>query len=179
MLSRLNGHPFIFSICMLAAASKGYAEENGPVVQINLLSEYFIKGDYSLSYDVLVGSEIQYYFSHSQPLHHFVKSGYRASTSQSGSALELFNLDLGSRYHMGTFWGNKLFANYSVGAVYSSEEFSIQLIDREANTSFSDWALQGSVALDMELGNQLSSKLFFNQIDSKGSSAGLSVSLAF
>ncbi len=87
--------PFCFLICILTtAASKGYAQENEPDFQINLLSEYFIKGDFSISYDSMVRGDIQYYFSHSQPWHHVVKSGYRTSTSQSDAALELLRENL-------------------------------------------------------------------------------------
>jgi len=182
MLTKAKRHKLSFPILMISSllfSGHGYAKDEDKDWQINLLSEYFLQGDYGVTYDAVIGGELVYFFSHKQAWHHFFKSGYRRNTEQNGAALNLYNIDIGSKFDITTLWERNLFIEYSVGAVYSDEKFSTQLIDRKATSRFSDWNFQSAVGIGMDFNEQFSSKIYVNQIGATATSIGVSFSVIF
>lgn len=165
MLLLLGGNPTI------AEDTKDY--------QLSLTTDLMWQGDFSINHDAIVGVDLQYYLKDEQPWRHFLTTGYRQSAETEGASLTIFNAGMGTQYEFGKLWGKSVYSEFTLGAMYSQEKFSVTLIDREASSSFQDWDIQASMGIGMNFSETYSGKLYLKQFGSKGNSLGLSFSTSF
>lgn len=160
------------------------AEQQNKDFQLNLNAEYLFQGNYDVTYDAFAGAELQYFFSENKDWKHFIRGGFKqniidANSANNGPSINIYSLDVGSRYNLTSIWNHNLYGEYSLGVAHSREEFSAELIDRTTKDSFSETNLKASLGLGMEFSQHLDGQLFVNQIGSKSSSVGFGVSYKF
>lgn len=179
-LSTLIGFAALLSSPSSAAEDMSLGDWFDPSrLKINASTEYLIQGDFSASYDVLAGGEVQYTLYETDHWQHFIKAGYRQALASDNSSLSLFDVGFGSSYGLTQIYGKTVSVDYTLGAVYSSEEFSTQLIDKEIKKTFTATDFQASVGLSLELSDHFHSRLFVSQMGNKATSAGLNLSYEF
>ena len=155
-----------------------YAEQTSQKLQLDLSAEFLIAGDIDIDDDVLAGAELSYFFYEINQTPVFLSVGVRTDVDNEGVAVDIYNIDIGSQYTLGKLFGKKTFLEYSFGATYTRQEYSISLIDREANNTFSEVGAKASLELGLALSRQFSTKLFFNQY-SDTTTTGLGLSYSF
>ena len=167
-------------VCLQHAA---IAEDHDKKFQLNLDAEYLIAGNYSVSYDALAGASLQYFLHQSDRWNHFVRGGFKQNivdaNSSGGSTINIYSLDIGSRYQFASLWNKNLYGEFSLGAAHSREEFSNQLIDRTTKDTFSETNIKAGLGLGMEFTRNLDGQLYLSQLGSKSSAAGFSLSYKF
>lgn len=146
--------------------------------QFNLFTEMLMEGELDIEEDALIGGELKYFFDQNQTFKHFVAGGYRTDLENEGSSVDIFNIDIGSQYSFGKLWGNRAFVEYSVGAIYSQVDYSIDLIDRETSHSFDEFNYKASVAVGLDFQEDFSTQLFINRLGDS-TTLGLGVSYRF
>lgn len=169
--------PFILLLLFDSTAIK--AGESSNDFQFDFFTEVPLSGTLSVDDDTLVGTEFKYFFQRAEPHHFFTAIGFRTDVDKSGSSLEMFNVDIGAQYDLPNFWGERSYLEYSIGATYSNEEFSFNLIDREITNSFDGSGFKASLGLGFEFETGVDTKFFINQYDGNSTTFGISFSLSF
>ena len=159
--------------------AEGKLDSQPDSFELNLNSQYLVTGNYEPSYDILVGSEFKYRFENLDISGLFVKAAMSGSIGSSGSKLTIYSASIGRQHTLFNVLNKNVFADYSLGLAYHSEEFSTQLIDRTAITTFTRWEYQADAGIGINFNDQFSSRLFINQLGSQGTAAGLDVSFKF
>lgn len=171
-------HNFLTGLFSVTLCAYAVAEEEQRF-EISFSPEFIQGGDYEINHDGLIGVDLKYYLKNSESWRYFINTSYHQSIEREGSALDIFNLGVGSQYQFGSLWGKIVYTELSLGALYSQEQFSVTLIDREASSSFQDWDFVCSLGLGMKFSDNYSGKLYFKQLGSMGNSIGLSFSTSF
>lgn len=169
----------LISFSSLCVVSGHVFADEGKDYQVDFTSEILLSGSLNLEDDVLAGTELKYFLTHTVDHHPYLSVSYRTDLDHEGSSLDILGFDLGSQYDLGSIWGNRTFVEYSIGATYFNEEYSTQLIDRSTTNSFSSVGYKASLGFGFDFFDNFSTKLFFNQYDGDSRTGGLGISYSF
>lgn len=177
-----NIKPAVLILLGSSLLNTGFAEDlnaNTEIFELNLNTQYVATGNYKASYDFLVGSEFKYQVEELDIPGLFVKASISGNVESSDSKLTIYSASIGRQHNLFTVLNRNVFADYSLGLGYHSEEFSTQLIDRKATKTFTNWEYQADAGLGINFTDQLSSRFFINQLGSQGTAVGLNASFKF
>lgn len=166
------------SLCNMSFADNASLDQ-AEVFELNLNTQYIATGNYEPSYDFLVGTEFKYQVKELDVPGLFVKAAISGNVESTDSKLTIYSASVGRQHNLFTVMNKNVFADYSLGLAYHTEEFSTQLIDRKATTTFTNWEYQADAGIGINFTDQLSSRFFVNRLGSQGTAAGLDVSFKF
>ncbi|MDA9557443.1 hypothetical protein N9R79_08090 [Vibrio sp.] len=163
---------------IVLCSSNVQSSETEKSVQVDVSSEMLATGDMDIEDDVLLGAEVKAFFWQSSRHHPYSALGYKTDLDDEGVAVEHYYVDLGAQYDVTSVWGKGLFIEYSIGLAEVTEDYSIQLIDRNTTHSYSESVYKASFGAGINWNQSWSSKLYINQFDDT-TNLGLSVGYAF
>ena len=175
-LSRID---FLFLVILFFHSSLIYANEKPKRFQVDIMSELSLAGDLNINEDVLIGAELKYFLFHSGSHHPYVSAAIRTDVDKDGNAWDIWTADIGSQYDLPTLWGKRTYLEYAGGIVYSSEEISVELIDRTSTSTFDEVDFKASLGVGLDFNERIGSKLYVNQYGDIGTSLGLSLNYSF
>jgi len=165
---------------LFAPASLAGDEQN---FQLNAKIENLFDGDMNAYYDQLAGVELQYFFLKQERWSHFATLGHSQDLGENenfeASSLNLYHLEIGSRYEFASLWNKPVYGQLSLGIERSEEEFETELIDRTAKDEFIENNVKASLGFGIEVTNRFNTELFVNQRSDEGSSVGLGLAVKF
>ncbi len=170
-------------LLLINPVSNTHADEKGDKTderfQTSLASELPIAGSLNIDDEPLFGLELKYFLLHSNPHHVFLSGGFLTDQDKAGASVEIFNLDIGSQYDLPMLWGKRTYLEYSLGAAYISEEYSFDLIDREASNSFSESGFKASLGYGFEFTKSFGSEISLSQYSNDSRTLGISLFYSF
>lgn len=171
---------FSYLSLALLFTSSSFASD-GPKYQVGLTYEIPVAGKLNIDEDPLIGLEGKYFLSHNGPHHIFAGGGFKTDTDKSGFATDLLFVDIGGQYDFTDSVNHRGYWEYSFGATYLQEEFSVDLLDREVNESFSEFGYKASFGVGYEFSNSFNTKLSISQFggESESRTIGLTFSFSF
>lgn len=172
-----SSHCFILLVgCFFSIAIHAQSAND---IEVAIGYEQFVSGDYDASYGGLAVIDMRYQWFETGDWQHFVKAGLKQSISAEGANLTAFDIGFGSVKPLTTFFDRELSFDYSLGAIYVSEEISVQLIDRLVENNLSETTFMVTTGLNYQIYQEFDSRLYISQIGSNGTSVGLQFSYSF